>query len=206
MRFLGADRFIAASVADFVICGLKGGEACITIASRDHLTNIEAGVESAGIELEYLRSKGAYNSFETGHVLKLISEQRIPVKQLLEDFLRSTLSASEGFPPSRIYEELVADVLQAGNVEHAAALETYWFEIGRDMSLTLYSLYYAEGAANQQINDPETVRRSGPHVLDESRLHDESYLRSQAQRLKAELEELDRSIARRTKPPSNQDS
>src|SRR5207302_603651 len=69
VQFYESDEFIMNSVAEYIVHGLKSGEASIVLASREHLAGIREGVEMLSVGLGDASLKGKYIALDAHKTL-----------------------------------------------------------------------------------------------------------------------------------------
>lgn len=150
--------FLAEAVGEYVLAGLRAGEAAIVVATAEHRRLLEDRGLVAGPALRMLDAEAVLESFMAGGrpqwnrfhqaVGGLIAELRLQ------------------YPAVRAYGEMVDLLWQRGEHDAAERLEGYWNELARLQTFSLLCAYYMDTLDAGAYRGPlECVCRTHTHLI-----------------------------------------
>lgn len=155
VQFYEADEHLIGSLVDYVHSGLASGDACIIVATKDHLDSMEERLMTQGLDLEGFRVAGQYLSLDAVALLsKLIVNgvlQSAIVDQLVAELIVRSIEAHGRV---RIFGEMVNLLWEEGQYDCALDLEKDWSRIQKSYPFLLlcgYSIksFHEEGMTNR---------------------------------------------------------
>jgi hypothetical protein len=153
VAFYEDEGFLGGSVTDFLLDGLRRGEAVYVIASAEHREAFAAGLVTAGIDVERQRLESRYVEFDAaGTLASLRSDGALDtaaVRRQVGDWLQR--AAAEG-RRIRIYGEMVALLWETGDLGLALELEELWEELTAVVATPVLCGYPMRG-----FDTPETT-------------------------------------------------
>lgn len=208
-QFYKDDSYIVNSIAEYVIHGLKSGDACIVVADGGRLTEIEKLIRGFIPDFDAARSNGSYSRLDAQATLSLIMKGDEPDTTAFVSVIGPLVekAATQG-RNVRIYGEMVGLLCSQQNYSAAIKLEELWNDLKKDHSFSLFCGYPMAGLGDQ--NAAEYMS----HICDvhTNVIPDESYtslsnlnerlraiamLQQRAQQLEAEVVELEQRISQR---------
>ena len=156
------DAFLAEAVAEYVVTGLRAGEAAVIIATAQHRAKFLRALQAEG--------------FKEGPALKLLDAE-----ETLARFMRDGTPQWREFhevvggliaelrlqyPTVRAYGEMVDVLWQRGERDAAIRLEEYWNELGRLQTFSLFCAYRLDPLASEAYGGPlESVCKTHTHLV-----------------------------------------
>lgn len=143
VQFYAAEDRLVADLKGFVGGGLKAGEACIVIATPEHIAALNEllAAEAAnqpGIDLKY------YLALDAEQTLASFMDQGVPDHAKFREVIGAIMrEAGKGGRKVRAFGEMVALLWEAGNHEGAVLLEQFWSRASQESSFTLFCAYPA---------------------------------------------------------------
>lgn len=126
----------------YVMDGLRGGEAVITIATGSHLGSLAARIQSAGLELADLAASGRYLAFDAATTLSRFMVDGWPDEDRFEQVIAQALApARRQDRPVRAFGEMVGLLWGQDNHGAAVRLEQLWCGLCERERLALFCAY-----------------------------------------------------------------
>lgn len=208
-QFYKDDHYIVNSIAEYVIHGLKSGDACIVVADGVRLTEIEHLIGGFIPDLDQAKSDGSYSRLEARETLSRIMKADEPDAAAFFSVIGPLVerAAARG-RQVRIYGEMVGLLCSQQNYPAAIKLEELWNDLKNDHSFSLFCGYpMAEledhGAATymSHICDVHTNVIPDESYTSLSNLNERlkaiAILQQRSQQLEAQVAELEQRISQR---------
>jgi anti-sigma regulatory factor (Ser/Thr protein kinase) len=145
VQFYDGDRDLVAAVGDYIGDAVEAGEVAIVIATGAHRLAFEAELTSRGIDLARAQNERRYVSHDAATLLAAFTrEGRVDedaFREVIGGLVRNAVATGR---PVRAYGEMVALLWEAGDVQSAIELETFWNELGCDFPFALFCAYPSE--------------------------------------------------------------
>ena len=126
-----ADADLAGSVARFLAPAMSASGTAVVVATPAHRAAFEAALAEAGVDIAGAIAGGRYLSSDAAGLLGTLMVGGAPdeaaFRREVDAVLDRITAASR---PTRIYEEMVALLLDGGDARSAVALEDFWNAIG----------------------------------------------------------------------------
>ena len=159
------DEQLLTSVQTFISSGLVRGEGGIVVAEREHLDQID-GELSKTFDLTAARLQGTYLSIEANEALALFMRDGMPDAQSFERSIGEMVRrVAGGGRKLRIFGEMVALLMQEGNVAAAIALEDLWNDLAHENDFRLFCAYPSATFADDDLGKLRDVCNRHSHVL-----------------------------------------
>jgi DcmR-like sensory protein len=151
VQFYGHDGELAEQVSGYLLGALGGGGVAIVIATPEHLSEFEARLAQAGVDLAAAREDGGYLALDAGQTLRELMAGGPALDGAAFDRVIGRLigSAAAAGRPVLAYGEMVALLWDDGLVSAAVQLEALWNELGRRHSFSLFCGYRADSATRE---------------------------------------------------------
>lgn len=206
VQFYESSDHLVGSVAEYFIHGLKVNDVCIAVATRPHLDEIERVAMSFGEDLKAARDSGRYIPLDASETLARFMVNGMPDGKLYDKVIGSLVRKSSKLGRVRAFGEMVAVLVDEGNVKAALKLEELWNKLRDKHTFSLFCAYSSDSIANSGSRDlMEHVCKAHARVIPTEsytslrtaaeRLRSVAFLQQRARQLEAELAELERRIA-----------
>lgn len=161
VRFYDQDRDLVAAIAGYVADGWSVGEACVVIATPEHLAALDRRLAPLG--LAAARTHGHLVVREAAETLDLFMRDGTPDPVLFDDtvgaLVRHHAKAAHGL---RAFGEMVNVLSEAGNTVGALQLEELWTHLRRSVNFGLLCGYRSSGLSS---DDRAQVRAAHDHLV-----------------------------------------
>jgi excisionase family DNA binding protein len=142
VQFYAADSVLIESVATYLGAALQAGGSAIVIATEAHRAGVEDRLHRAGHDIAAARVDGRYVSLNAGETLDLIwADGDVSAGRFAEVIGGAVERASEGGRGVRIFGEMVALLLDRGDLDGVMLLERKWNELRRRLTFSLMCGY-----------------------------------------------------------------
>jgi hypothetical protein len=142
VQFYSDEAVLLESVAGFLAAGLRTVEGGIVLATAAHRQELEARLESQGIDLGAARARRQYVPHDAAEILARFMVNGLPdeklFNQIVGDVVLPMLSA--GFRV-RVFGEMGALLWANGNSAAAIRLEELWHALGRTHRFAVFCAY-----------------------------------------------------------------
>ncbi len=201
VQFYESERFLVATVGDFLVEGLTGGQPVVVIATADHSEAFLAHLRSRNVHADRARRSGQLVMLDAHETLAGFMSGDHPDPARFRENIGRVLERARRDRPyvaMRAYGEMVDVLVRQGNIEGAVELEALWNELAESYAFTLLCAYAMDGFATGAHGAAfETVCRQHMHVVPTERFvqasgadrHTEiAILQQRARALETELE------------------
>ncbi len=142
VQFYEDETYLIASLTEFVRSGLENEEACLVIATRDHLKLLEDSLANEGIDVRESNFKEFYYAVAATEALGRFMVNGWPDKDLFITLFGQLISKATGPGQSlRAFGEMVSVLWKEGKSDAALRLEELWNELARMHAFTLMCAY-----------------------------------------------------------------
>jgi signal transduction histidine kinase/CheY-like chemotaxis protein len=146
VQFYEADAFLLDSLGGFIGDGLCAGDACIVVATKEHLYGLEERLRARGSEVDAANATGQFISLDAREVLPSLLVDGTPEPRRFADVIGSVVErAAQARGRVRIFGELVALLWAEGNHDAALRLEELWNGLREIHSFSLFCGYPMSG-------------------------------------------------------------
>lgn len=200
VRFYESEARLIASLVEFVVPALRAGDAAVVAATRDHRELVATAVAAAGVDLDEAISAGRFVAVDAAELLASITVDGALDPPRFREVAGALLDGASagGRREVRVYSELVALLINAGDVSSTILVEELWSGLGSSRRFELLCGYPLDarrtagrgpsGVGDRHAGAP-TEGYSLMTDLDQHR-HVVAELRAEASALRAELERL----------------
>ncbi len=207
VQFYEADDHLTNSVAEYFVHGLRAGETCLMVATKEHRDAIAEMIRRFEPNFQQYVNGGNFVSLDATETLGQFTVGSSIDPALFErtvgDLVRSL---SQRAPRVRIFGEMVAVLVREDNGAAAVDLERLWNELGRSVDFLLFCAYASSAFQNSSAaTSAAAICSSHSHVIpDETytslpgagdRLQFIARLQQRTLQLEAELREMEARIA-----------
>lgn len=152
VEFYETDAFLTHTVADFVVPGLRAGEAAVVVATPEHRARFSAAFAEAGVDLAAAAVEDRLIVLDAADTLATFMVDGAPDPGRFAATVGAALDrAAAGGREVRVYGEMVAILWDRREVEATLALEDLWNDLGAVRDFTLLCAYpvtaFADGGA-----------------------------------------------------------
>jgi hypothetical protein len=137
VQFYQTDDFLVNTVAEYVIHGIKNGEACIVVATPEHRESIRRLVTRFGTDLNI---DGRYVELDARETIAKCTNESLN-RKLFDEVIGGVVREAVTLAPVRIFGEMVALLLADGRPGDALELETMWNEFRATSPISLFCAY-----------------------------------------------------------------
>lgn len=146
VQFYETDVFLLDSLSGFIGAGLKEGEACIVVATKEHREGLDERLQAYGLDVTAARASGQFVSLDAAEVLSRFMFDGEPEPVRFTEVVGGLVAqVAEGRPRVRIFGEMVALLWDEGRCDAAIRLEEFWNDLGRTRSFSLFCAYPMRG-------------------------------------------------------------
>jgi hypothetical protein len=208
VQFFESDDFIVDQVAEYMIHGLRSGDACIVVATREHLAEIEKTIAGFFGNFESALREGRYIALDAHETLSRILTNGTPDADKFNNVIGGIVLKAADAGGIRIFGEMVGVLCSNGRYDEAVRLEGLWNDLRRSHKFSLFCGYSME-----HLSHPDATKRMGQIFLSHScvmptetystitgtneRLKHIAALQQRTKQLEAELAELEMKISAR---------
>ena len=148
VQFYYDDHFLIASLSDFLRSALNAGRSALVVATREHRFDCAESLREKGIDLRLAIEEGRYQALDAAETLEQFLVDGTPDESLFREVVGEIISNATGcstaecHPPKvAIFGEMVALLLQRGDIQAALKLERMWNELSGAYSFELLCGY-----------------------------------------------------------------
>jgi signal transduction histidine kinase len=201
VQFYEDDRFLVASVGDFLATGLAIGQRVLAVVTPGHRQALRLHLEERGFDVERAMVRGQLTLADAHELLAQFMAGRLPDEQRFQAAIGRLFRGIERFPSRRavrVFGEMVDVLCRSGNVEGAIRLEALWNELAGRESFSLLCAYsMATFGGGTHTSTVASICGAHAHVIpterymkaDEgARLREIALLQQRAQALEVEVE------------------
>lgn len=157
VQFYESEDYLSKVLVEFVQAGLKAGDACIVLATKTHLDQLNEGIPKNGLDLDEVLARGQYVPLDAAVWLSKLMSHGAPDKDLFMTAVGAVIrQAIEAHGRVRVFGEMVALLCNNGQYEAAVALEQLWNSLSDRYSFSLFCAYPVS-----QFNGNETAAHLG---------------------------------------------
>lgn len=150
VQFYYDDKYLLQSLSEFLATALRQGRSAVIVATREHRFDCAESIREKGIDLTRAIEQGRYVALDASDTLDLFMVDGTPDPKLFDMVVREVLSTaascaspeSAGSQPQvAVFGEMVALLLERGQLRAALQLEQLWNDFGRRESFELLCAY-----------------------------------------------------------------
>jgi len=144
VQFYEDDRFLVASIGDFLATGLAVGQRVLAVATASHRQALRTHLEQRGFDVDRALVRGQLTLVDAEQLLKMFMVGARPDTVLFHAALGRVFRGLEmpGTPHTvRVFGEMVDVLCRSGNVAGAMELESLWNELARTEKFSLLCAY-----------------------------------------------------------------
>jgi signal transduction histidine kinase/ActR/RegA family two-component response regulator len=146
VQFYESDEFLLDSLSGFIGAGLRDGDACVVVATKEHREGLDERLRGYGLDVEAARSGGQYVTLDADETLSKFMLTGTPEPERFAEIVGGIIArAAEGARRVRIFGEMVALLWAEGNCEAAIRLEGLWNELHQTRTFQLFCAYPLHG-------------------------------------------------------------
>ena len=201
VQFYETDSVLLDAVAGFIGAALRAGEAGVVFATSANLASLEARLREQGFDLAAARASDRYLPLSAAATLERLMLGEQPDPDRFTAIVDETISrAAVGGRPVRVFGEMVALLVGAGNPAAALRLEELWNAARQRLQFSLFCAYPLPMLADESLaNVLGDVCAEHSRVIpaesylalpsSDDRLRAIAHLQQKASRLEAEIAE-----------------
>ncbi|HTK10927.1 MAG TPA: PAS domain S-box protein [Ktedonobacteraceae bacterium] len=185
VRFYETDEFLINSIYQYVNASFSKGKACVIIATKAHLKDLEERLRASGLDLAALNARDKYFALDAAEVLSTFMVNESPDPERFAEVIGGILArATKGQEHICLFGEMVALLWKDGKQAAAIRLEELWNDLyDKTHAFSLFCAYAIHDF------DGESYRTQFARICQhhEQVIPDESYtsLASSEERLRA---------------------
>lgn len=150
VQFYYNDDYLIRSLADFLAPALREGRSAVVVATREHRFDCAESLRERGIDLTLAIEQGRYQALDASDTLDQFMVNGAPDQKLFDSVIPEVISSASacaspqgGSAPAKVavFGEMVALLLQRGNLRGALQLEELWNDFGRRQAFELLCGY-----------------------------------------------------------------
>jgi len=155
VQFYETDQFLLYSLAGFIEAGLKAGNSCIVVATKEHRDGLDTKLQAYGVDVSEAYASGKYLSLDAAETLSTFMVKGSPdAVRFAEVFGGLVGRAAETSSNVRIFGEMVALLWSEGNHAAAVRLEELWNELHETHQFSLFCAYPINGIGGVTLAGP----------------------------------------------------
>lgn len=139
--FYDGEPFLFDSVSDFIAPALNAGDHAIVIATPRHRARIDERLRAAGVDPSAAARDGRYVARDAAATLSRFMVDGMPERARFEAVVGELLDAAGAGREVRVFGEMVALLVAAGNPEAALSLEALWNDLRERYTFALLCAY-----------------------------------------------------------------
>lgn len=198
VQFSDDDMLLVNTISRFVLDGLRGGDACLVVATPVHHASLAQRLTAEGWDLVTAQTDESFLALDAQETLARFLVEGQPDRARFFDVIGSLIErAARGQRPVRIFGEMVALLWADGRHAAAICLEDLWNESSQQYAFSLfcaYPIHYFDGHAHEaalaricQQHSQLIPTESYTHLSEQERLRAFTLLQHKAQALEGEL-------------------
>jgi excisionase family DNA binding protein len=153
VQFYAADSVLMQSVAEYLGAGLRAGGAAIVIATEAHRAGVEDRLHQAGLDVAAVRAAGRYLSLNAAETLASISpDGEVSAPRFVEVIGGVVERAAEGGRAVRIFGEMVALLLDRGDLDGVMQVEREWNALRQRLDFSLMCGYAIDSFSAEPLS------------------------------------------------------
>jgi len=142
VQFYESDDHIVGAVAEYLVHGLRSGDACIVIATREHVAGIEKLVAAYSDRFEIAVNAGQYIALDAQETLDLFMVNGLPDADKFTQGVGTVIQKAAARGGSlRAFGEMVGVLCGQGNFDAAVRLEELWNDLQTRFKFSLFCAY-----------------------------------------------------------------
>jgi excisionase family DNA binding protein len=199
VQFYERESTLISGVSHYVSAALTGADAAVVVATEPHRQVIMADLTRSGIDVEQALDEGRFQALDAAQTLGTFMVDESPDGERFFEVVGAALDrAVASCRRVRVFGEMVALLVEAGNYSGAVELEALWNDLQEHRPFTLYCAYpIAEFGSANLASTMERVTAHHGRVIpaesfterasDDERARSVAKLQQQARALEAEL-------------------
>jgi len=146
VQFYEDESCLVECVAQFIGSGLKEQQNTIVVATHAHRKAIAEKMQNEGVDIVTARLRGRYLEWDAEETLSMFMIRGMPDENRFVDAVGGLIKswAQEG-RGLRVFGEMVAVLLAAGNTKGAIRLEEIWNGLSKSLPFSLFCAYPSTG-------------------------------------------------------------
>ncbi|MGH9763360.1 MAG: MEDS domain-containing protein [Blastocatellia bacterium] len=152
VHFYDTDRFLQDWLFDYITAGLNSGEACVVIATREHLESLEERLEAEGINVADATASGRYIPLDASETLSKLMVEQLPDQGRFLNIIGDVIARAEKCGQVRAFGEMVALLWARGNLAAALRLEELWNYLGEAHCFSIVCAYPMSGFGCEELS------------------------------------------------------
>lgn len=150
LQIYDTDAIFLDMLARFVTDGIKANEACIVIATKEHLRELDKRLETHNLDVNALIGNNSYIPLIAEEVLLMFMIDRWPDEYLFNHTITGILQRARGTGNRsiRAFGEMVAILWAQGNYAATVNLEQLWNKFCEKEIFRLFCAYPKSGFTN----------------------------------------------------------
>lgn len=169
VHFYDLDDELVGAVADHVTAGMSVDEPAIVIATKAHISAIDATLSDRGVDVALARAAGRYLPLDAAETLDSFMVDGSPDADRFATVIGGLLDAASAGSAVHAFGEMVALLWDQGNVAAAMALESLWNDLAEHRQFSLLCAYPATALHVAELDDVKQVCHLHSAVLPSSR-------------------------------------
>lgn len=205
VQFYDSETYINDAVANYVERALRAGDAAIALSTAERRAAVMRRLEAIDMDAAALSAAGQLVLLDADTAMRQIVVDGMPDRDRFEEVVGSIVErAARRGGDVRVFGEVVALLVEAGNVAAALRLEELWNELRQRLSFALFCAYPMRQIAGeghlQAVCDAHThvvpTESYSALISDDDRRRTIVGLQQKAERLAAEIAERERAEER----------
>jgi hypothetical protein len=136
------ERVLVACLLEYVSAGLARSQTCVVVASPQVLIGLQKGLRRFGIDVAAALQSGQYVTYDADETLgRFMDRASVDPDKFQACFRELVVRYTEGAHILRLYDEMVARLLDAHNLTAALEVEQQWNNLLQDAPFSLYCAY-----------------------------------------------------------------
>jgi hypothetical protein len=170
LQIYDSDEVFIDVLAGFVGDGINANDACIVIATPEHLRALEERLTSCGISISGLVNDNRYIPLDAEKLLSTFMINGWPDEEEFNKAVSSILQRARGLNNRKIraFGEMVAILWAQGNIGATVNLEHLWNRFAANESFSLFCAYPKTGFTDTLVDSIQHICSAHSKMIDGS--------------------------------------
>ena len=142
VQFYNDEKYLVASLRDYVVEGLRADETCVVIATKNHLRLLRKSLAADAVDTDGAVERGQLLLLDAHDTLQSFMKDEMPDPKLYRKVIGGLMGKlQQRGRPIRAYGEMVAILWNRGNQNAMLRLEELWNELAKTYDFMLLCGY-----------------------------------------------------------------
>lgn len=161
------DHVFLNTLEGFMGCGFLSGDSVITIATDEHITQLNERLTNQGFDIDDLMTRDQYIPMDASEALSNFMVNNWPDEKLFQEYISEIINrASQGKRKVRAFGEMVALLWQQGHNGATVKLEHLWNRLHGKDQFSIYCAYPKNGFTQNASDSLDTICKAHSKIID----------------------------------------